>query len=87
VTSWKLRRFRRRLYDELRKELPEIDSIALGRLANRLERLMMVQAFSLVQIEHAADCACQRCIEDLHLEVYRHRCEMLVDRQMAEEHD
>ena len=89
MTPKKIRSFRYRLVNLLRRELAgvQIDSIQFGQLANRLEKFMMHESFHLTEVQHSAECACWDCIGALHLEVYRHQCEMRVAREMAEDHD
>jgi hypothetical protein len=87
MTPRKLGAFRIKLRNELWKCFPRGDAALMFRAMQRIEALMVREAFNLVDAEHADSCACWHCLLNLHGEIIRHHAEMRAAREAAEDHD
>lgn len=87
MTPDKLRAFRIRLTNELWKSFPRNEAATIWQAANRIERLMVFEAFKLVDMEHNHDCACWHCVMTLHSDVAQRLAERRAAQEAADEHD
>lgn len=87
MTPDKLRAFRIKLTNELWKSFPRTEAATIWQAAARIERLMVFEAFKLVDMEHECDCGCWNCVMTLHSDVARRLAEQRAAHEAAEEHD
>lgn len=87
MTPDKLRAFRIKLTNELWKSFPRAEAATIWQAADRVERLVIFEAFKLVDMAHERDCGCWNCVMALHSDVARRLAERRAAQEAADDHD